>query len=301
MADESKVAPPWTRVLILLIGIVSVASLSRLVTGTFVPSDPKDQLVFQNALLLIILGSAILETKFTKPADSVVNGLMGGLTLIPVYGLPTLTAWLFIFGYCASIFAIATTCVAVSSGQTLSGWKKRINDLTYRPSVVLGRSRVLYSAVFLYAIFSFYGVESPKTAILIVFWGIFIVIWPLGFPDLLAALGARVQGTNAIGRVLRTDAPNIIHAAINPGVSWEPGRVKLLQQADGKQRYVTPLFSQSKSDQILGTGLCLADVEDRMSGLEAACLYEPVALTKTAEELLGGDRDSRLIGFVDQA
>jgi len=300
MAEESKVAPPWTRVAILLVGLGSIFCLSRVVTGAFLPSDQKDQLVFQNALLLIVLGSAILETKFTKPGDSVVNGLMGCLTLIPVYGLPTKTTWLLIFGYCATVFAIATTCVAVSSGPTLGGWKKKVNDWTYKPSVVLGRSRVLYSAVFLYAIFSFYGVQSSNTAILLVFWGVFISIWPLGIPDLLAAFRVKSQGTNAIGRVLRTDAPNIIHAAIDPEVNWEPGTVKLLQQADGKQRYVTPLFSQSKSDHILGTGLCIADVDERMSGLEAACLYEPLVLIKTAQELLGGEKDSKLVGFVDQ-
>jgi hypothetical protein len=99
---------------------------------------------------------------------------------------------------------------------------------------------------------------------------------------------------------LRTDAPNIIHAAINPDAHWEPGTVKLLQQADGKQRYVTPLFSQSKGDQILGTGLCIADVQEQMSQLDAGCLYEPLALTKTAEELLGGEKESKLVGFVDQ-
>jgi hypothetical protein len=232
MAEEPKPAPPWTRVAILLTGLLSVALLSRLITGSFLPSDQKDQLIFQNALLLIVLGSAILEAKFTKPGDSVVNGLMGCITLIPVYGLPTPTAWFLVFGYCATVFAVATTCVAVSSGPTLSVWKKKINDMTYKPAVVLGRSRVLYSVVFLYAVFSFYGVQSTKTAFLIVFWGVFICIWPLGLPDVLAALRARSQGASAIGRVLRTDAPNIIHAAVNPDAHWEPGTVKLLLQAD---------------------------------------------------------------------
>lgn len=300
MTEDSKIAPPWTRVAILLTGLVSIAFLSQLVTGSFLPSDPKDQLVFQNILLLIVLGSAILETKFTKPGDSVVNGLMGCLTLIPVYELPTMAMWILIFGYCAIVFVIATICVAVSSGPTLTGWKKKVNDWTYRPAVILGRSRVLYSAVFLYAVFSFYGVQSSKTAILVAFWGVFISLWPLGVPDLLAAVRVKSKMVDAIGRVVRTDSPNIIHAAIDSEVRWEPGTVKLLQQGDGKQRYIIPLFSQSKSDQILGTGLCIADVEERVPGLEPACLYEPLALTKTAEELLGGEKGSKLVGFIDQ-
>lgn len=299
MADEAKAAPPWTRVVILLVSLTAIAAISRFATGAFIPSDPKDQLVYQNALLLIVLGSAILETKFTKPGDSVVNGLMGCLTLIPVYGLPTAVVWFLIFGYCVFVFAIATTCVAVSSGPTLIGWKKSVNDWTYKPAVVLGRSRVLYSIVFLYAVFSFYGVQSLNTAILIVFWGLFIALWPLGVPELLAAFREKSKDSKVIGHVLRTDAPNIVHAAINPEAHWQPGTVKILQQADGRQRYVIPLFSQSKNDQILGTGLCVADVDTTLSGLTAAYLYEPLHTSKSAEELLGAEKNARLVGFVE--
>jgi uncharacterized protein len=300
VAEQSKPVPPWTRITILLAGLVSIAGVSYLVTGEILPSNQRDQLIFQNALLLIVLGSAILETKFTKPGDSVVNGLMGSLTLLPVYGLPTMLSWWLIFGYCAAVFAISTTCVAVSSGPSLIGWRKEINDLTYKPAVVLGRSRVLFSILFLYAVFSFYGVQSSNTAILVVFWGIFISLWPLGIPELLAAFQVHSQGTNFIGRVLRTDAPNIIHAAISPDASWQPGTVKVLQQADGKQRYIIPLFSQSKDAQILGTGISVADVEEHISDLEPACLYEPLSLSKSAEELLGEEKESKLVGFVEQ-
>ena len=66
------------------------------------------------------------------------------------------------------------------------------------------------------------------------------------------------------------------------------------------QRYVIPLFSQSKENQILGTGMCVADVENRLAGLDPGYLYESLSLDKTTEELLGGDKDSSLVGFVDQ-
>ena len=46
------------------------------------------------------LGSAILEHKFTKPADSAVNALMGMITLIPVYKTNHGHTWWLIFLYC---------------------------------------------------------------------------------------------------------------------------------------------------------------------------------------------------------
>src|ERR1035437_6614296 len=89
---ESKImkmqdtTPPWTRVLILVLSVTALAVLAHSITGEFIPSDPKTALIFQNALLLIVLGSTLLEHKFNKPAYSVINGLMGAITLFPVYG-----------------------------------------------------------------------------------------------------------------------------------------------------------------------------------------------------------------------
>jgi hypothetical protein len=298
--SERHYSRPWTRVLILTLSLLCLAFIAHRLTGQFIPDDPKTALIFQNALLLIILGSALLEHQFTKPADSAINGLMGALTLLPVYKLPSPLVWWAVFLYCVVVCLLAMTCVAVSEGPGISGWHRRTADFTKRPAVVLGSSRILFSIVFLYAIISFYGIQSPKTATLVLFWGLFVSVWPLRVPELLSRLRRPNNGPKIVGRVVRTDAPNIIHAIVEPSVSWNLGAIKILQQGDGKQRYVIPLFFQSKEDQILGTCLCLGENETPLHSLKPSCLYEPFSLEKTAEELLGGDKSSRLVGFVDQ-
>ena len=70
MDSKQQNSPPWKRVAILLIALFALAIVARLTTGEFLPSNPKTALIFQNALLLIVLGSALLEHRFTKPADS---------------------------------------------------------------------------------------------------------------------------------------------------------------------------------------------------------------------------------------
>lgn len=300
MNSKQETSPPWTRVLILLLSLGALILIAHYTTGEFLPSDPKTSLIFQNALLLIILGSALLEHKFTKPADSAYNGLIGALTLLPVYGLPNEWVWWPVFLYCALVCLTAMICVSVSSSPTPTGWRKRIADLTYRPAVVFGKSRWLYSVVFLYGVFSFYGTQSAQMAILVLFWGIFIAIWPLGLPELLTAFSPKKKGSSIIGKVVRTDAPDIIHAELASDTKWDRKSIKILQQGDGKQRYVIPLFSQAKDNQILGTGLCAGDVEDIISSLEPGCLYEPPEITKSVGELLTGDKDSCLVGFVER-
>ncbi|NNM84436.1 MAG: ATP-binding protein [Phycisphaerales bacterium] len=301
MTNKTGGPPPWTRVTILLVSLVALAALARLITGAYLPSGTKASLIFQNALLLVVLGSALLEHRFTKPADSAVNGLMGAITLLPVYGFQTNATWWVVFLYCALVFMMATICVTVSSAATVTGWRKRLADITYRPAVVLGKSRLLFSIVFLYGVTSFYGTHSDQTAILVLFWGVFIAIWPLGLPDLLAALSTSKAGAAAVGKVVRTDAPNIIHAELRSRTNWNQSSVKLLQQGDGKQRYVVPLFSQAKDDQILGTGLCCeADVKNYISGLEPGYLYERPSGKNSIDCPLGDKDGSTLVGFVER-
>jgi hypothetical protein len=120
------------------------------------PHNPGDALIFQHGLLLIVLGSAVIEHKFTKPADSVVNVLIGAVTLLSVYGKAPRLAWWAVFTYCLFTFILSVICVAVSSGKDLSGWQDLVARLSYQPSVLLGGARRLYSVVFLFAVFSFY-------------------------------------------------------------------------------------------------------------------------------------------------
>lgn len=291
---------PWTRIVILIAGLAGIAIVSWITTGRLIPANPRDSLVFQTALLLIVLGSALLEHKFTRPADAAINSLMGSLTLIPVFGLPNSLVWWIVFLYCSCVCLLALTCVAVSSGPTLTGWQRRLADITYRPVVVFGRARVLFSAIFLYAVLSFYGVQSERTAILVVFWGVFIALWPLGVPDLLSQLRTRVTGLKSIGSVVRSDAPNIVHVSISPDTIWEPSSIKLILQGDGRQRYVIPLFSRITKSQSLGTGLCVEDIPAQRHGLNSGQLYEVDGIDKTAAELLGIENISSLVGFVDQ-
>ncbi len=299
MTDGNTEAKPWTRVFILIAGLIGIALISRLTTGSLIPSNSHDAVIFQTALLLIVLGSALLEHKFTKPADAAVNSLMASLTLIPVYGLPNTLIWSMVFFYCVGVCILAITCVAVSSAPNVSGWQKRVADFTYRPAVVFGRAQVLFSVVFLYAVFSFYGIQSTRTAILVVFWGVFIAIWPLGIPDLLTWIRFRTVGYRDIGTLARSDAPNIVQIAITCETNWESKSVKLLQQTDGKQSYVIPLCSRSLNKQYIGTGLCAGELSKRILGLEAGHLYEVPKAEKTAAELLGAT-NTNLIGFVDQ-
>ena len=119
--------------------------------------------------------------------------------------------------------------------------QQKIAALTYRPSVVLGSARILYSLLFLFGLFSFYELRSTGAVFLLLFWGLFVVVWPLGLPELLSSLRRNDAQPKSIGTLLTTDAPNIVRSHLPP--SWPIGAHlggKIYQQADGKQTLVIP-------------------------------------------------------------
>lgn len=294
---------PWVRVLILLVATIAIVLLSKEFTGSFFPMEREYALIFQNALLLIVLGTALLENHYTKPADSVVNSMMGGITLLSVYGIAPKTPWALVFGYCLFVFVISITCVAVSSGSSVGGWKRRLADWTYRPAVVLGRSRILFTVVFLAGLWFFFSVQDPITLALVLFWGIFVAIWPLNIPQFISRLFSGASRTDTeIGSIKRIDNPRIVRASLNGDQSWDLGTPLVAVLPSGASVWLKPLYKEFQDGNILGTGI-LTGIEAETDCTSENCIVAPdqERTRPTEEEMassLGGGKNSRLVGFV---
>jgi hypothetical protein len=287
----------------MLIGLAGGALVSYHVTGSTLPTNSKDALIFQNGLLLIVLGCALIEYKFTKPADSVVNSLAGMMTLVGVYYIAPSFAWWAVFVYCAAVFLVGTICVAVSAGPNLSAWQRTVAEVTYRPAVFFGRARLLYSILFLFALFAFRSLQSEGTVELLLFWGLFVVLWPLGIPELLSTWHRR-QDISRVhsGRVIQTDWPNIVRVALQPGSKWNHSALKVFRQPDGSDTVVVPLYTQPHEDIVIGTGICIGPCRHEQEGMQTSLVYDaPPDEQLTQPELalaLGARPGSSLVGFV---
>ena len=294
---------PWVRIGIMLAGTAVVAILAYYLTGSPFPSDLRQALVFQNALLLIVLGSSLLEHHFTKPADSAINSLMGLITLLSVYSHAPLWPWLAIAGYCMLVLLFSVSCVAVSNSSKISGWKSKLAKFTYRPAVVFGKARVLFSLVFLSGLWFFYSIQDPITVALVVFWGIFVALWPLNVPALITSWFARVlPETGSVGEIIRVDSPNILRVALNGDDDWRSDQPRVCSLPSGKSKWLVPLYSQFQDGRLLATGL-LTNIDYSGSNLHKNYVYGAgrAAIPPSdadINESLGGGKESLLIGFV---
>ena len=298
---NTKVAP-WVRVVIMVVGTAVVALLSYFHTGSVLPTSPKDIAIYQNALLLIVLGSALLEYKFTKPVDATINSLAALITLLTVFGKVPAMYWWLIVSYCAIVFILSLVCISVSVGENINLFWKRVANVTFRISTRIGQARLLFSIVFLFTLFSFYSFKSRELRNLLLFWGLFISIWPLRVPDLISGFFSAKLRSESIGELLRFDHPNIVRAIIDPSDKWQPSNIRVLSQADGSQRYIVPLYSQFEQDLLLGTGIATSRSQEDIESPIPGRLYESTKYSKASPQqlarLLGADSTSRLVGFV---
>lgn len=288
---------------IVLLATSVVAWISFQFTGSLVPEDPEEALLFQGALLLVVLGSALLEHHYTKPADSVVNSLMGIVTLLTVYGQAPRVAWLIVNGYCVVVFVLSTACVAVSSGPDVVGWKKWLADHTYRPSIVFGQSRVIFTILFLAGLWFFHSVQEPLTLALVLFWGVFIALWPLRIPELITSWFDRTTThVDTLGEVVRIDSPNILRIALHGEADWSPTKPPVCVLPSGRSFWVQPLYAHFQEGRLLATGL-VTGIEAPYVGALRNCVVVPQedVLPPDLEEIteaLGGGPDAVLTGFV---
>jgi hypothetical protein len=298
-----RIVAPWSRVVILLLALGIGLALSYWATGTLVPTRPGDTLIFQSGLLLIVLGSSVIEHQFTRPADAVVNSLTGSVALLTVYADAPREMWALVLAYCVLVLLLSVTCVSISSRQHTTGRWPLVASLTYRPAVALGRAKVLFSVIFLFAVFSFYTIRDSTALVLVLAWALFLAIWPLGIPEFLSSLH-RTKRFASVGTVIRHDAPNLIRVALSNPTRWRADTTLAFRHSNGAAFQVLRLYTHSAASEEIGTGLCVpwegAPLEDLP--LASPC---PVIEIQTAtkdlicpEVMLGADRNAELVGFV---
>uniref|UniRef100_UPI00286AF695 hypothetical protein n=1 Tax=Salinibacterium sp. TaxID=1915057 RepID=UPI00286AF695 len=167
--------------MILGIAVTVLGAISWRTTGQIIPSKPSDALLLQSSILLVALGSLLLEKYFTAPADALVNSFTALITILPLLSSVPFGAWIAVAGYLAIVMAAAIACLVLqSNGHTRS--EGATMAVAYLIASKFGKAQVVFSVVFLAALFFFTKAESELALSLLVFWGLYLAIWPLGLP-----------------------------------------------------------------------------------------------------------------------
>lgn len=304
MRSQEGVAPS-VRIGILSFFSVGIFLIARLLTGSFIPAKPGEQVVFLNGLLLVVLSSELVEHKFTKPADAAANAFLAVVLLLGFYQDSFTTVTYGLIGYSVFTLLLSLTCIAVSHSEHIRGLRKRVADLTYGPSIFLGRATHIYSVIFFYSTVRLYGIGSMETLLLVAFWGLFIFLESTNLPARLTQLfEPSYYSEDVAGNVVQTEAPDLVRVSLHPKEEWSRQSLKLYHRVDGKQFWVLPLYSQVQEERRIGTGLLIGENDEEaynprhMSGCVTSIDLGDDERESLIQEKLGSDEKSRLAGFV---
>ena len=297
-----------TRAIYFFISLIVLVIVSWTTTGAILHSDNQLANIFQSGLLLIVLGSILLEDKFTKPVDALVNSLTSFISLLGIYGTSAKLLWLVLLFYSIGIFVASLTNLLTI--ETIHENWKRINRLSYFISKNFGKAQVIFSMLFLLSVYSKFGQDETTFSVLVLFWAFYLGLHMLRVPHFLQGIWENRQRTGKsseiLGVVLRVDYPNIIKTELLPEQKWSTRKVVLVCLGDGKSQYVQPLYSQIQDKSVIGTGIILQnqqvkdlDLKSIASSLKKGYVYtisdEPQEIAKPLGFVLEGSTIEKLV------
>ncbi len=274
-------------------------------TGRPLPTGGLESVWLLSAAALWLL-TLLSSPWFLPPRDSLANAI-GVVTILVTIDLTPATQFHWqleairwagvVYGLAIVVLSLAALFLHDKSPKAPSA------KLTYRLVGIFGVGEILYTIPAVISIAGAYQSFFVASACLTVLWVFFIIARPVD--RVIQAIvqwraeSALPRDSETVGSIARIDHPNIVRVRLNAPSKWEAGSLHVASLADGDQRYVIALFSQTQGLETIGTGLCVATLQDPIP----AQAGEVVASREAARvgefiENLSGSKDAELIGFV---
>lgn len=283
--------------------VVFYASLYA-ASGNLLPTGGLESVWFLSGLALWFL--ALLSAPwFVPPKDALANALTAMAILITadLSGVGALKHHLEIVRWIAVAYCGATMVGSVFALFIHDNNKRSpIGRFFFRVTDTFGQGELLYTPPALISIIGAYQGSLTSVTWLTILWTMVAIGRPA--ERLLAAWKhwqaekARVISSPTIGTIERIDHPGIVRVKLARHSSWKPGKLHTAAMSNGDQHFVLALFSQVQGLEVMGTGLCVAELQEKIS-LSEGEVIQSHSPEKAAEfiENLSGTPGSELVGF----
>lgn len=199
-----------TRLVFFVFTLLALVAIHRWLTGNWYPAESSTSFVFQNLILMVVLGSLIVEPNFTKPSDALVNSLAVLITLASVKDRTTYILWGVNSGYALAVFVFSLIAIILGQKEeSATSARNKAARFFYSFAIFFGKSNLIFSVTFLLSVFSFFNTQQKDFIVLMCFWAFLIVAKPIGFLSLLQRLGIKEKQTDhkQIGEVISVTLP----------------------------------------------------------------------------------------------
>ena len=278
----------------------------RFATGLWLPTSGLESLWLLSGFSLWLF-SLLSSPWFRPPRDTFANAVTAVILLITadLSGIVPEMVALQLLKYAGIVWASTVglaSFVAMVRGDVspLDPFGRLLN----RICDTAGRGEILYAAPALLGIIGAFAPQPGTMAALFVLWGVMVLVKPV---ELAATLYRQFKmDLNAaasapqVGMIDRIDHPNIIRVKLQKVSSWKPGQLHIAVMPDGDQRFLLALFTQVQGAEVVGTGICVAEVAQQARiASSTGCVHESHDLERTKEFVakLSGMAGAEIAGF----
>jgi len=273
-------------------------------TGLWLPTSGLESLWLISGITLWLF-SLLSSPWFRPPRDTFANAVTAFVLLITAdlsaySSEPTALAVLRIVGIIWA--ALVGTLSFLAMIRTEKGLPDPWGNLLRRVCDTLGRGEIVYTPPALIGILGGFTAFPGSVAALLILWLVMVVVRPVELAfSLVRQFSVERTATGRapqVGIIDRIDHPNIIRVKLSRVSSWKPGRLHIAAMPDGDQKYLMALFTQVQGTEVIGTGICIADVAEPIPSA-AGCVHETHDREKTQEFIaaMSGMAGSEVAGF----
>ncbi|MBD3359245.1 MAG: DUF87 domain-containing protein [Candidatus Buchananbacteria bacterium] len=151
---------------------------SFLSSGSFLPSTETKDLWFYSGLFMLCFSILFIEPYYTSPKNVITNVVPLILVFLSIKDVfVNIIFWwfaviIFLFLLMISIIAIAIE----DKNKSPEHITNKIADFLKNIAILIGTGKVLYSAVFIYFLLTYYSIQNFYTILLFIFWFFIIII-----------------------------------------------------------------------------------------------------------------------------
>lgn len=191
MINKSSTIREWlhNRFILFFIFVISLLSVNYFFTGKIFPSTNTKDLWFYSGIFMVLFSILFVEPYYTSPKNVITNTiplLLVFLSIEKSFENKTLW-WLAIIIILILLFFSIIAMALENKNQSQDHWKNKTSEILKKLVVLIGRGKIIYSAVFFIFLYinitsrspeEFYKIFDSYFVALLILWGIIVSIDP---------------------------------------------------------------------------------------------------------------------------
>jgi hypothetical protein len=183
--------------------------------GTFLPSTNAKDVWFYSGIFMVLFSMLFIEPYYTSPKNVITNTIPLLLVFLAIrnsinnqiFWLAAIIVLLLLL--LTSIIAMALEDKNKSPGHS----KNRVSEKLKNTVVLFGQGKVLYSAVFIYFLLTYYSIQNIYTVIQFILWCSIVLINPKNIHNRFSIL-AKNEITDEIGEIFGVQSKKVFLAKL---------------------------------------------------------------------------------------